>query len=272
MTDPTLHVVFTESGAKELRRALATLGLNDEVITQRDTFSFGPINPPDIEVRIQWEKTVFGEAELVEVADQDRAFWAQALSERRDRIVWVSRRSAHEYSGFLSFVDQLGAGACDIIDLTQVRRGGLQAIAGSTTSDLLGSLGATDAALIVEDGLLGLRREFPEPERAPYRAAWSRLRQEDAPLRIVSPELELVSAPITFFDDALFSNTSDRWLKAARVIGQTMAGDWDDCRFQCGDTLLSVRLRALVEAGRLEGQGDLSRIQHSEVRRLQPER
>ena len=66
------------------------------------------------------------------------------------------------------------------------------------------------------------------------------------------------------FDEMLLALATTRWQKAARVIGQIMTAvsedDWP------GDAFLSKRVQALVTAGKLESQGDLSRIRYSEIR------
>ena len=45
MTQTTLHVVFTPSGAGNLREALKNAGRDGQVVTFFDDLSFGPINP-----------------------------------------------------------------------------------------------------------------------------------------------------------------------------------------------------------------------------------
>jgi len=66
------------------------------------------------------------------------------------------------------------------------------------------------------------------------------------------------------FDELLLGRATARWQKAAMVIGKVMTdvseADWP------GDIYLAKRLQALVISGKLESQGDLSRIGHSEVR------
>jgi hypothetical protein len=101
-----------------------------------------------------------------------------------------------------------------------------------------------------------------------HQGLWRRLRAENAPLRIVDAG-GLRSAPITFFDQQLLSFAKTSWQKPARIIGETImewVGPPTDPYFQAGDMILAVRLIALVEAGVLEGRGDLTDIRQSEVR------
>jgi hypothetical protein len=92
---------------------------------------------------------------------------------------------------------------------------------------------------------------------------------ENSLLRVLDSDLNLISAPISFFDDQLMSYAKTRQLKSARIIGEVLASFWPERRYQTCDGFLASRVRALVAAGRLEGFGDLWQIQASEVRLLQ---
>jgi hypothetical protein len=66
-------------------------------------------------------------------------------------------------------------------------------------------------------------------------------------------------------DQAIFSAVTARWQKTAMVIGNALTS----CR-QLDPPIdaetIRARVQALVESGRLEGQGDLRKWRHSEVR------
>jgi len=107
--------------------------------------------------------------------------------------------------------------------------------------------------------------------RERYHGLWRRLRAENAPLRVVDAE-GLRSAPITFFDQQLLSFAKAWWQKPARIIGETMAelnGPSMEPYYQAAVGLLAARVIALVEAGVLEGRGDLWNIQQSDVRLIE---
>lgn len=64
------------------------------------------------------------------------------------------------------------------------------------------------------------------------------------------------------WDDLILSETGERWLKVARIIGRVsdrVAGGphFDE---------VAARIRTLVDEGKLEAKGDLSRWRFSEVR------
>ena len=77
---------------------------------------------------------------------------------------------------------------------------------------------------------------------------------------------QLTADEVKTIDHALFSNTSSKWRKVARVVGTTMMEL--PCRVEgVPDIYYSQRVKYLVSEGLLESQGDLSCMRHSEVRR-----
>lgn len=64
------------------------------------------------------------------------------------------------------------------------------------------------------------------------------------------------------WDDLIFSETCERWLKVARIIGRVSERVPNGPHFE----EIAARIEALVNEGKLEAQGDLSRSRYSEVR------
>jgi uncharacterized protein DUF3658 len=78
---------------------------------------------------------------------------------------------------------------------------------------------------------------------------------------IVLPE----SVSETDLDNAIFSALTSRWQKTAVVVGNALKY----CKtlaLPVDEEMVGVRIRALAEAGRLEGEGDLRKWRYSEVR------
>ena len=270
MKTQCLHIAFSESAAGGLRTAMAQAGREDRVIHFPDNFSFGPIDSADFNARDEWIGTTLGDLSDVYSREAQDAFWRDALGRDVSRIVWLSRRSPQEFTGFLEFVWRLGDTPCEVIDLTEFTLPERTINGRQYPRFLPGSL----SMLTPEQILLYDLPNFAEPlttaQREQYRSDWATLRAENTDLRVIDLDLNLVSVPITFFDEQLIANAEERWLKSARIIGQTMAKISDDSDYQVGDLLLATRVRALVKAGLLEGAGDLWRIQFSEVRLPQP--
>jgi Protein of unknown function len=80
---------------------------------------------------------------------------------------------------------------------------------------------------------------------------------------------QLVSAPISFFCSVLLSRVRDNWQKIARIVGETLASQMDDCLFQTGDIFLAARVNALAASGRLDIRGESAlEMHHSEVKAI----
>lgn len=67
------------------------------------------------------------------------------------------------------------------------------------------------------------------------------------------------------WDDLIFSETCERWLKVARIIGRVSNRVPNGPHFE----EIAARIQALVNEGKLEAKGDLSRWLYSEVRLAQ---
>jgi hypothetical protein len=257
-------VVFTPSGAVDLRKALARLGRDEEVIALVDDLSFGPIDPQNPEARHRWVESELGYSGWEDVVREAEEFWMQALSAGSVKVAWISRRTASEYAGFLAWLARLGDLPCEIVDPTDAMIGD-----DSDNRQVLPKRAIPLALLssnqIVANDILNLRKELAADERSRYAEMWRKLRTENAPLRIISGDT-LVSAPISFFDPLLLSHATTNWQKQALVVGKVLTTFLDNSVFQTGDLVLVARLRALARAGLLESRGDLNDIQRSEVR------
>jgi hypothetical protein len=189
----------------------------------------------------------------------DAAFWNEALREDVRKVAWMSRRSAPEYCAFLEWLWRLGEQPCEVIDLTDMPVGKRRRAF---------SLSLLDPEEIVDDGLLDRTKHLDASACERYRGLWHRLRAENAPLRVVGPD-GLQSARLTYFDAQLMSFAKPSWQWAVRLVGEVMmewVGPEMEPYFQAGDGILANRVVALVEAGLLEGRGNLLNMRDSEVR------
>lgn len=67
------------------------------------------------------------------------------------------------------------------------------------------------------------------------------------------------------WDDLIFSETCERWLKVARIISRVSDRVPNGPHFE----EIAARIQTLVNEGKLEAKGDLSRWLYSEVRLAQ---
>jgi len=263
MTASILHVVFTPSGALDLRKAIDEAGRDDRVVALFDCLSFGPINPPDPVARAKWVEEVLGYSGYEDVFIESEAFWQAALSPENRKIAWLSRRSTLEYAGFLEWLWRLGDAPFEAVDLTDVTITGGPLYPARPYPAL--SLGMLQSHEILENNLLDRAEALPPERLEHYRRLWATLRTENAPLRVIEGG-DLVSAPLSFFDALVLSHATHDWQKMAFVVGSALCDFLDTGLFQIGDFVLAARARALAESGALEARGDVSDIRQCEVR------
>lgn len=267
MTDAAeiVHVTFGPSRADSIRAALRSQDCTERVIGLTGALNLGPIDPPDPDVRQHWIRTVL----LCDPHDDRRepeAPWTEATSDRVHPVYWVCPSDAGEHACFLEFAFRMAGRPFDIVDAT-----GLDFV----TADgirMPWSLGLMRPEDIVASGLTTRRRPFSRAEGAAACAAWTRLRRENAPLRIVR-DGRLVSAPLTHFDAALIAQAAPDWEVVARLIGRTMhhlSFDRDPPGQSPSDLVLFGRVRALGEAGTLALTGAGPGMRDYEVRRATP--
>ena len=67
-------------------------------------------------------------------------------------------------------------------------------------------------------------------------------------------------------DNALIENTTHHWRKVARVVMSSMQGLEGRVK-GIPDVFYGQRVKALVDSGQLESQGNLNRMRYSEVKR-----
>lgn len=256
---PVVHVAFSSSAAGSLEEALGTIGCKDRVINQADDLSFGPISDAGHRERLSWIENELAYDGYEEVLQVDGVFWAEAISGEIYPVVWVNRRCAREYAGFLEFLWRRPDVDFEIIDLTDI------VFAGPKGKSFVRAFGELAPDQIVEAGLFRRQAKLSAHEIENYKLAWQQLKTENAPLRIVSAH-GLVSAPITYFDEIISSFVPETWTKCAWVIVQVFMEQEAGPFRQAGNLLLSARLRTLAEAGLFEHQGDLTLPRYSEVR------
>ncbi len=265
MTEPTLHIAFTDSGAGSLRSALASSKSQDEVITLTDAPNFGPVEYSDPAVRERWMEEVLGLGGYDWVIECSVTFWSRVLTDTRPKVLWTSRRSAMEYCGFLECLWRLKDTPCSVVDLTNVKVRYPRRDGTLSPPKLAVSLATVPAEIFQEQGLLNLHEEITPDVRAHYHNLWNRLRKENAPFRVVGAT-GIASAPINYFDDFLVSCVSSDWQKSARVVGEALGRETDTEYWQVGDLVLFSRLQVLAKEGKIESRGDMANMQASELR------
>jgi hypothetical protein len=267
-----LHVVFGYSAAGSLRRAIENAKRDDEVIAQLDGFELGPIAPPNPALRAKWLCDELGWSWLDELDSpeldlrRDDAFWQRIIRHEGRLVVWVSRRSAGEYAGFLALVWQLSGKSCDVVDVTDYIQPGFTNRDGHYVApQLVGTVNLLVPPLFFRNETFGQAYTLSPAQISKYHAAWETLRVENAPLRVLESG-RLVSASLNYFDEFIRTFVTENWQRGARIAGNVLAAQWDRQEYQFSDMFCWSRLLHLAETGRIEARGDLASMRTTELR------
>ena len=263
MTDDTeiVQVTFGPSRAESVRDALRLQGCEARVIALPGALNFGPIDPPDPDVRQKWIRTVL-RCDPCDDRREPETPWTEATSVSVYPVYWVCMSDAGEHASFLEFAYRMAARPFDIVDATGLD---FVTVDGVRTPWSLGLMRPQD---IVASGLKERRRSFSRAESDAASAAWSQLRRENSPLRIVR-DANLVSAPLTYFDASLTSQATSEWEVVARLIGRTMhhlSYDMDPQGQSPSEVVLFGRVLALGDASDLEIKGSGPGMRDYDVR------
>ncbi|HWU73093.1 MAG TPA: DUF3658 domain-containing protein [Sphingomonas sp.] len=240
---PTLHVAFSPSFAGSLQYALTAAGRPDRIVRTFDDFSFGPIAPDDAAARARWVDEELRIEDWREVADRSEAVLAASRSTEGRIVAWLSHNVAAVTAGFLWWLSHIDSMPCHMVV-------------------------APSLPVMNDDKIAALiDREVPlwDAVRVRYRNHWEILKRENAALRVIR-DGNLVSAPITHFDQALTGHVTRDWRKMARVVGGVLADQSEAGIYQTSDLFLMGRLIALAEDGALEWRGDLYHMPDCELR------
>jgi hypothetical protein len=245
----TLHIAPGDSAGGSLIRAVRDAGRDDEVLPFLDDLSCGPIKSDEPSVRAMWWARFY---EASEVDATLRRFWDRVDATDDRLVVWFGRHSAREVAFFLAWADRLGDRTYSIIDVTG-RRLPVRRRDGSVTL----SRPVQSVSILQADALkllLGQEQPVAAQDRDESRRHWRRLRDQNAPFRIVT-EAGLVSTSVDHSDPLLLARTAPEWQTVACVISDTI-GYNSESYFQIGDLMLQARVAALVDEGRLIADGD----------------
>ena len=258
----TQHVVFGTSAAGSVKTAFERLGLTENVVCIPDHLNFGPIRTLSSKLRKRWNRKELGYSrEYANYGYSSDALWSEATRPDRLPIAWLHRRSAREYSNFLEFVSRLRGPYFKLVDLTDIELVFRNGKRGRSRSS-----GEFTPERIIEARFIDLQVDVREQEYNHYKMTWTRLKEENAPFRVIA-EAGLISAEISYFDSLLISFIGEQWVKCARVVlDAEMSGPYA----QTDSFVLWPRLCALVDCGLIEGSGKMIDMRESFVRNLAP--
>lgn len=240
-----LQVVFSYSARAGLLQAL---GPDTAIARLSDDLSVGPINPVTAATRRAWTDDNIG-YDNPDITEDDRAFWPYVLDPAVSRVAWFSRRNAHEYCGFLEYLQRLGGLPTEVVDVTNAK---------TEDGTFFRGVANIPAPHIPQ---AGNRRPLTAQERSTFAMLWDQIRAEDGALRVVTDDGSLASAPMSFYDEGLLELVGAQWRSMARILGDAFD------RWPVSDLFLRSRLYALEGLGLLIFRDTGARL--PEVKRAQ---
>lgn len=84
---------------------------------------------------------------------------------------------------------------------------------------------------------------------------WRKLSEENAMVRILEGGKKIVGKDVNFYDAEILKNISGDWQKASRVLHNTL----NRMKIKTGDVFLAWRIRQLVQEGKLDVNGDITK-------------
>jgi len=260
-----VHIVFGDSAAGTLKYFFQNNEnqFKGEVINFREDYSIGPIYEMDtkkgIDRRIEWFKNIFkeiSEDDCFNYIEEDFIDTYQSINnihEHSKIIIWYGENTG----------DQVGIRY--LVDLLRNREVYEVNVSESDIGEYRGreyKPRAFGECCPEEINHLILKLKEIEKEKCNcFVEEWNILKKTKENLRIFKCN-KILGVDESYYDEAILSNCTFNFRKAARVIGATM-GKLDQL---VGDTYIDYRVRELVNSGKIEFRGSLETMRDFEVR------
>lgn len=257
-----IHVVFQTADVSILQQAMELeSNLQGEVIEIKDDFAVGPINNIDTaegwDARVNWWRSLLENSPYgVETAGSfDDRETVKALIEKLEadatEEVWIwMGQNQHDVCGYYWLMPQLKAFQGRIMvlylnNLPFINEKG-QLFYPSCIHEILPKEAVKAKRL---NRAITLSEFEVDPDE------WKRLTEDNAMVRILEGGKKIASKEESYYDAEILKNASNDWQKASRLLNNTL----NRMKVKTGDVFLMGRLKSLIEAGRLEVNGDISK-------------
>ena len=257
-----LHIIFNEPDISLLREVISLdESLEGPIQVIKDDFAVGPLQSLDTEEgwqeRVQWWKRLlvsspYGE-ELAGSFD-DRQTVTEIgtwLDQNPEQECWIwMGQNQHDVCGYYWLMSQLRKwqGRVMIIYLNN-----LPFLNDKGQLFYPSWLAEIPAKEFLKAKKLARPITASEYEIDPDE--WRKLAEENATVRILEGGKKIVGKDDNFFDAELIKNTTGDWQKATRVLSNTL----HRMKIKTGDVFLMSRIKYLIEVGKFEVNGDLTK-------------
>jgi len=257
-----IHIVFNESEI-ELMKQVIELDetMSGDVIQIRDDYAVGPLSALDTEEgrqsRLNWWKDLlsyshYQESQIHHFDDRETVQLLKSkLDENRDEELWIwMGQNQHDVCGYYWLMPQLKdyQGRVMVLFLNN-----LPFINEKGHIFYPSWLNEIQPKEFIKAKKLARPITLSEFEVDPDE--WVRIVNDGGLVRILEGGKKIASKDDTFYDKEVLKNLTPEWQKAWRLVSNTL----HRMPVKTGDVFIEWRIRQLIEQGKIEVTGDVSK-------------
>ena len=257
-----IHIIFNQS---ELALMKQVIGLDEtlsgEVIQIKDDFAVGPLLGIDTELgwqarwdwwRVLLQGSPYGESHVGSFDDRETVkHLKEKLDANPDEVLWIwMGQNQHDVMGYYWLMQQFREyqGRMMILYLNNLpflnEKG--QLFYPSWLNEI-------QPKEFLKAKKLARPITLSEFEIDPDE--WRKIAEENAMVRILEGGKKIAGKEENFYDDEILKNLTAEWQKATRVLSNTL----HRMKIKTGDVFIMWRMKHLINEGRIEVTGDVSK-------------
>jgi hypothetical protein len=265
-----IHIVFEEANIEALRKSFELdPSMEGEIMSVQDDYAVGPLKNIYTEegsaARLEWWKEILKGGHYEGIADDGHVDDAkvvrdlkQKLDENAEEVAWIwAAQNRHDVSGYYWLMSQLKdyQGRIYILFLNNL--------------PFLNEKGS----LFYPTNLFQIQpKEFVKAKKLARTITpsefevdpdeWTKLCDENKGVRVLEGGKKLTQRDYDYYDNELLKFVTKDWQKGNRLLQQYFSKSKEIT----GDAYLLWRLRVLIEAGKIEVQGDMKNMKDFQLR------
>jgi hypothetical protein len=257
-----IHIVFNESEVELMQKVIELdETIAGEIVQIKDDFAIGPLKDIDTEegwqARLEWMKNQLVGSPYKETlagSFDDR----QTVSELKEKLlsneseqIWIwMGQNQHDVCGYYWLMSQLKDFQGKIMTLYLNNLPFINEKGQIFYPSWLHEIQPKEFIKAKK-----LARPITSSEFEVDPDEWKRICDENAAVRILEGGKKIAGKDESFYDSEILKNVTAEWQKATRVLSNTL----HRMKIKTGDLFIMRRMRALIESGKIESMGDLTK-------------
>ncbi|HMU47634.1 MAG TPA: DUF1835 domain-containing protein [Chitinophagaceae bacterium] len=257
-----IHIVFNESEVELMKKVIeADETMEGEVVQIKDDYAVGPLNDIDSEegwkARLDWWMNLlsyshYGANEIHHFDDREtiRQLIGK-LDENESEQIWIwMGQNQHDVCGYYRIISSFKPYQGRIMVLYM---NNLPFINDKGQLFYPSWLNEIPVKEFLKAKKLARPVTLSEFEIDPDE--WKKICEENATVRILEGGKKIISKDEDFYDNEILKNLTTDWQKAWRLVGNTL----HRMKIKTGDVFVEWRIKILIELGKVEVLGDISK-------------